>query len=298
MIFLFNGTNSNDLQIKVKVQNEIITNFDIEHEKKYLSFLNPKLNQLDEKKKFKISKNSLITEIVKKQELKKFFNFEETNEISNIVEKNFLKKKNIQNTSDFIKILNEQELNYDLIKKKFQIEGLWNRLIYKKYSQNIKIDEDELKNKIKNQFDNQEKKYEYNLSEIVFTENINENLEQLTTKINKNINDIGFENTANIYSISSTSKNGGLIGWVNELQISSRINNGINKLMIGEVSKPIEISGGYLIIKINDKKEFKQKINLNEQLEKLIAQETNRQFNNFSTILYKRLKKNLEINEY
>ena len=298
MIFLFNGTNSNDLQIKVKVQNEIITNFDIEHEKKYLSFLNPKLNQLDEKKKFKISKNSLITEIVKKQELKKFFNFEETNEISNIVEKNFLKKKNIQNTSDFIKILNEQELNYDLIKKKFQIEGLWNRLIYKKYSQNIKIDEDELKNKIKNQFDNQEKKYEYNLSEIVFTENINENLEQLTTKINKNINDIGFENTANIYSISSTSKNGGLIGWVNELQISSRINNGINKLMIGEVSEPIEISGGYLIIKINDKKEFKQKINLNEQLEKLIAQETNRQFNNFSTILYKRLKKNLEINEY
>ena len=93
MIFLFNGTNSNDLQIKVKVQNEIITNFDIEHEKKYLSFLNPKLNQLDEKKQFKISKNSLITEIVKKQELKKFFNFEETNEISNIVEKNFLKKK-------------------------------------------------------------------------------------------------------------------------------------------------------------------------------------------------------------
>ena len=108
----------------------------------------------------------------------------------------------------------------------------------------------------------------------------------------------GFENSANIYSISNTSTNGGLIGWVNELQISRNINENIKNLKIGSISKPIKISGGYLLIKINNKKELKQEINLEKQLEKLVSQEQNRQLNNFSIIFYKKLKKNLEINEY
>ena len=107
----------------------------------------------------------------------------------------------------------------------------------------------------------------------------------------------GFENSANIYSISNTATNGGLIGWVNELQISRNINENIKNLKI-DPYKPIKISGGYLLIKINNKKELKQEINLEKQLEKLVSQEQNRQLNNFSIIFYKKLKKNLEISEY
>ena len=89
-----------------------------------------------------------------------------------------------------------------------------------------------------------------------------------------------------------------MIGWVNELQLSSKIINEIDKLNINEISKPIKLQKGYILIKINDKREVKQKINLDEQLKKFINNETNRQLNSFSTIFYKRLRKNIEINEY
>ena len=89
-----------------------------------------------------------------------------------------------------------------------------------------------------------------------------------------------------------------MIGWINELQISNKIIKEISKLNINEISKPIKLQKGYILIKVNDKKEVKQKINLNEQLKKLVNNETNRQLNNFSNIFYKRLKKNIKINEY
>ena len=72
----------------------------------------------------------------------------------------------------------------------------------------------------------------------------------------------------------------------------------IRKLNINEITRPIKLQNGYILIKLNDKKEFRQKINLDEELKKLINNETNRQLNNFSTIFYKKLKKNIEINEY
>ena len=49
-------------------------------------------------------RNSLITEIIKKKELEKIFDFEKNNEIIDVVEKIYL-KKNIKNKDEFIKIL-------------------------------------------------------------------------------------------------------------------------------------------------------------------------------------------------
>ena len=294
----FNNSYSLSIQIIAKVENEIITNIDIEHEKRYLTFLNPNLEELQLEKKNEIAKNSLITEIVKKKELEKFFNFDESKNIIKIVEENFLKKKKIKNKEEFLNILKKRNLNYSKISAKLQIEGLWNQLVFKKFSKNVKIDRENLKQNIIKQFENTEKKFEYNLSEIVFQEKTNEGLEKIMNKISNSILENGFENSANIYSISNTSTNGGLIGWVNELQISRNINENIKNLKIGSISKPIKISGGYLLIKINNKKELKQEINLEKQLEKLVSQEQNRQLNNFSIIFYKKLKKNLEINEY
>ena len=72
-IYIFSIENSNAtlIEIKIKVSNEIITNMDIENEKKYLTFLNPKFEDLEVLKKNEIAKNSLITEIIKKNELAK-----------------------------------------------------------------------------------------------------------------------------------------------------------------------------------------------------------------------------------
>ena len=297
LIFSFN-LQAKSIQIIAKVQNDIITNIDIENEIKYLIFLNPKLKELKKINLERIAKNSLITEIIKKKEIDKAYDFEKKDNFFESVEKRFLKNKNINNKSEFIKILNSKNLSYNTLKEKLQIEALWNQLIYSKYSKNIRINENELRQNILIQFNNETKKYDYNLSEIFFTENISESFNDTLNKLRKSIDEVGFENTANIFSTSSTSKNGGLIGWVNELQISKIIKEEIIDLNKGEISLPIKIGGGYLIIKINDKRETKQIIDVDNQLNELINKETNRQLNSYSLILYKRLKKNIQIDEF
>ncbi len=286
------------IEIRVKIQDEIITNLDIESEVNYLTFLNPELKNLDEQKVYNIAKNSLITEIVKMEELKKFVDLNKENNLVNIIERNLLLKKNIKSKNEFKKILNMRSLDYKQIKKKMLIEALWNQLIYQRNSKNIVIDKEELRNKIKGQIKGIKKKYEYNLSEIVFEEEIDKNSEDILREIKSNINSIGFENTAIMFSISNTAKNGGLIGWINELQISKQIIEKIENLNLEQISDPIKVNNSFLIIKVNQKKELKNKIDLEKELEKLINIETNRQLNNFSIIFYKRLRKNLEINEY
>tara|TARA_B100000524_G_scaffold73593_1_gene33788 strand:- start:71 stop:961 length:891 start_codon:yes stop_codon:yes gene_type:complete len=289
---------SADIQIKVKVYDQIITNIDIEQERKYLTFLNPKLIELSNTRSSEIAKNSLITEIIKKKELEKFFKINDNKNLISIIEQNLIKRKNLKNKSELIEILNQKKLNYDTIKRKLLIEGLWNQFIYNKYIKNVKVDKERLRKNILNQSINKKDKYEYNLSEIVVSINSNETIDQILIKLNTNIKKIGFENAANIFSIANTAKNGGLIGWVNELQISEKIRNEIEKINIHEITEPIKIPNGLLLIKINDKKRFNEKINIEDQLNKLISQENSRQLNNFSIILFKKLKKNIEIYEF
>ncbi len=298
VILYSNQAISEDIRIKVKIHDQIITNIDIDQERKYLTFLNPKLKELSKTNSKEIAKNSLITEIIKTKELEKFVELNDNSDLINIIENNLIRNKNIKDKTEFLKILKQNELNYTDIRKKLLIEGLWNQHIYNKYIKNVKIDRSRLRNNILSQSKNQNDKYEYNLSEIVISNNTTETIDEILIKLNNSIKKIGFENTANTFSIASTSKKGGLIGWVNELQISEKIRKNIEKINVNEITEPIKIPNGFLVIKVNDKKRFEEKINIEEQLEKLINQETSRQLNNFSIIFFKRLKKNLEIYEF
>ncbi len=286
------------IRIIIKVENEIITNIDIDNEVKYLTFLNPKLNDLEKSKLNDLAKDSVISDVIKKRELKKNIDFEKSHRIVEIIESNLIKSKRIKNKSEFLSILENKNLDYEVINEKLKIEGLWNKLIYEKYISNVKINKSELRDKIIYNLNNKKNKFEYNLSEIMIVDSDGESINSIIKKVNINLEQIGFENTANILSVSSSSKNGGLIGWINELQLSKKVKKEVEKLEVGQITNPINIQNGYLLIKLNDKRELTEKINIEDQLDKLINKEKNRQLNTFSNILYKRLKKNIEINEY
>ena len=286
------------IDIKIKVGNEIITNIDIKNEINYLFFLNPKLKELDKSRTYNIAKESLTNNLIKKKELVKFYDLESDPSLIDEVEKNFLLSKNIKNRDELLDILKNNQIDYKTFKDKLKIETFWNKLIYQKYFNNIVINKEQLRQNILVQYKNIQKRFAFNLSEIVIEEKLGENINQKIIKINKSMQEIGFENTANIYSISDTKQNGGLIGWINDLQLSKQINRSIKDLKIGEVSMPIKLRNAYILIKVNDKKELKQEINLDDQLNKIIEKETNRQLNSFSMIFFKRLKKNIEINEF
>ncbi len=296
-IILFPDTLFGEIQIKYKINDQIITNVDILNEKNYLIFLRPNLKNISNKDILKISENSLIKEIIKKKELDKIFKKNDNSKFINEVKKNLLAFKKVKNESELKELIETNNISYEEVIEKIKYESLWNEFIYKKYSSYVKIDETVLKKKLKTKM-LKTKKYEYNLSEILFEVEPKENLKNKYKKISDYINFNDFKAAAARYSISDSSNKGGEIGWVKETLLSNEINNILSKMNENEISNPIKYPNGYLILKINKKKKIKQVINIDKELENLIRFETNKQLNQFSLLLFKKLKQNTVIYEY
>ena len=299
IIFFFSlGISFSDTKVYIfaSVDDKIITNLDIKKEADYLKALNPNLANLDEKKITKISKESLINEIIKKKEIKKILDLNKENPILDDYLRDFYIKLNFNQLSDFENYL-ISSTNYSLneVKEKLKIEIMWNELIFFKYNNQVIINKKKLLKKIENLDDDFIK--EYQLSEIIFDRKKNENLGDLIDKINLSIKETGFNNSANIYSISESSKMGGKIGWVAENNLSKEISSILKNLEEGQKTKPIQIGNKYLILKIEKIKQKKVSIDRNEELTKMIKFETNKQLNQFSKIFFDKSKINYTINE-
>ena len=278
------------------VNNEIITNYDIKKEIDYLKILNPNLEQLSENEIEIIAKNSLIKEIIKKNEVVKVIDVNKKNPFVEDYLKNFYSKLNINDKDEFEKNLKEKN-NYTLeeIKEKIKIELLWNELIFLKYGNQVKINKEQLSKKIENL--NSETQKEYMLSEIVFEKQKDKSLKNFFNEINLSIKEIGFNNSANIYSISESSKIGGKIGWVNENSLSELLIDNLKSLKVGEHTGLIKLGNNYLILKIDEIKYNAVRIDKKKELEKIVKFETNKQLNQFSRIFFNRSKMNYTINE-
>ena len=284
----------NKIVIEFQIEDEIITNLDILKEKNYLIALNNSLEKLPKKQIIEISKNSIIREKIKKNELLKIYDLEKADKYSDELVSDFYKKLNFKNEKDLIAYLSNYNLKIDEIKEKLKIEALWNEFIFSKYKDQIRVDEEKIKKKIKNQ-----KKYlvEYNLSEILFELNSDELLLDKYNLILENIKEKGFKNSANIFSISSTAKFGGEIGWISSNQLNEVFLKEIKLINTDELTKPIQTSSGYLILKLNDKKETEAEVNFEKEFNKMIIEEKNRQLNQFSLIYFNKIKKNIFISE-
>ena len=297
IIFIFPQKIYGAIEIKYKIDEEIITNIDILNEKKYLIFLRPNLKSISHKELSQIAKNSLIREIVKKKELNKIFKNQNSNMFIDELKRSLFKFKNVKNEEELKNLLVNYDIDYNKIIEKVKYESMWNELIFKKYNALVKIDEDNLKDQLKLKL-KRNKKYEYNLSELLFEIEKNENLEKKYKIIKEYIKLNNFKIATSRYSISNSASRGGEIGWVKETILSSDLNNILKKMRINEISKPIKFPNGYLILKINDKQQMKQKIDFDKELKDLIEYEKNKQLNQFSLLYYKKLKQNIVINEY
>ena len=296
-IFLGKAIYSAESYVVLKVNNNIITNIDIDNEFRYLIALNKDLKNIDKKRIRKLAKDSIIREKIKETELMNYFDLNQENKYIDRIMKNFYIKLGLKNEKDFINYLESYKLSYKDVKMKISIEAAWNDLVYKRYSNNIIINEEEIKKNIKKLINNNNKQYAYSLSEILFTSDKSENAENTYQLIKKSISEIGFKNTANIYSESDSSKHGGKIGWINEGQLSELIKKEIVKLKIDEHTRPITVPGGQIILYLNDKKQQERKLNFEEEFKKQILFEKNKQLNQFSKIYFNKIKKNSTISE-
>jgi len=286
--------NSFENKILLKVNNEIITSLDILNEMEYLQIINEEFKNIKKDEAFKISKNSIIREKIKKIEIKRLI--KEIKIEDKVFENllfNYFKEFEIKSITEFENFFLDRDIDPNEIRKKITIEFFWNQLIYSKYQNNVKIDKQLIIDDLKKN----DKQSEFLLAEILFNVNENENFKDKVNLINKSIKKINFSQTALAYSISNTANKGGKLGWVAESVLSEKIFKELKNLKIGEHTKPILVPGGFLILKILDLRKISKEFDLDKEVKRIVRKKTNQQLDRFSTIYFNKIKKDIIINE-
>lgn len=281
-------------KIIVRVNNEIVTSIDILNEINYLKLLNPQIQELNNEKLFEISKNSLIREKIKKIYLLKLIdeiNIEEKY-LDNLI-KNIYSQKNIKSLQDYKLYLKNNNINYNYLKNKITIESLWNEMIFQKFNSKVIINKDQIKKEILNNPDEK-----LLLSEILVAKYKDNEMKLKFNQIQEDIQKEGFSNAASIHSISETASRGGKIGWIDKNSLNKSLANKLTKLNIGDYTDPILTPSGYLIVKLENKKNNEvSEEDIEKKIDRLIRTKTNQQLNQFSNIYLNKLKKDVIINE-
>ncbi len=297
-IIFFNNSISNSFENKIvlKINNQIVTSFDLVNEIKYLDALNPGIKNLNKDEQIRFSKKSIIKEKIKKNEILKTF---DNPTVPKQILENLLKRIyltiGIKNLNDFKKYLISKDVEYKYVVKKIENEALWNELIYLKFKNKLRVNEASLREKINKNINNGSKSYL--LSEIVFKTHKNENVENKYEKIKQTILEKGFSNAALKYSISETAKMNGVLDWIDENSLNENVKKILALKKRNEYTEPITVPGGFLILKINDIKVRKLEINIEQELKKLINETKNYQLNKFSVLHFNKIRNNSEINE-
>ena len=188
-ILLLTSLNA-ELNIKViiSVGDEIITNYDLDNEIKYLNVITVgKIKELNDQESKKIATDSLIKDKIKISALSNY---------DNIIIKDELLNNQIIKTSrnigfgsleDFTTFLKFQEYELDEFKKKILLELKWNQLVYQFYKNQIVIDKKKIDEKLKILIAEQKKDVEYLVYEIFIKNSaIKELDEESEEKLNEN----------------------------------------------------------------------------------------------------------------
>ncbi len=293
---------SSEIKILYKINDNIITNHDILEEINYLVSLNKNLSQLNKEQLSSNAERSLIREIIKRDEIKKFYeiNYNEAlkSEKIDIIIKNFRVNMGFNSSQEFEDYLKNRDINLIELKKKFIIEQLWNQLVFEKYRKFVKIDKKKIDSELEELIKNNLEILSFNLSEIIFFEKNKDAIEKKIQEITTSIKTIGFKDAAVIHSISETAKLGGEIGWINENQMPKKIFFAIKDLKIGEFSKPIITPGGIILLKINNKKSVSAKVDKKKEMDRLISYERDRILNEYSIIYYKEVENKAYVEKF
>ena len=284
-------------KILFKIDNEIITTIEIYNYSKYLVELDENIRELNDKEIFEITKNLIVKEKIKKIKLKSEGVIIDLDEkiLDNYI-KSVFSTKGINNTKDYKKFLKILEIDFDIMKEKLIINLLWNNLIFNKFSTKLNINKDKLKEQIKNQ--NNGNSISYLLSEIFFESTnkseINKNVKEIKEYIKKE----NFKKAALIYSKAESASSGGNIGWINANALSKNIRETLSTTKVNDITNPISVPGGFLILKLENKKFIKNDVNMQKKLNDLIKIKKNQQLSQFSKIFFNKAKKEILVYEF
>ena len=281
-------------KIVVKIENELITSYDVKN--KILTSLvlsNSEITQENINKLKRRSLEELISNRLKRIELSKYSLKKNNLKINSYL--NSISSNDINGLKLKFEINN---INFEIFLEEVDIEFRWRNLIYNNYSKKINIDPKVIQKEVKKMIKNEKKTIKFNLSEIeIFIENNQLDNEKIIL-VQKHIKDFGFEDAVSKFSISNTSNNNGNLGWINSNSIANDILKYLNEIEIGEVTKPFKKQGKIIFLKINDKKVSNpSEINVEKMTTELVEKKKNELFDLYSNSLLSKLK-NTKFIEY
>ena len=122
-------------------------------------------------------------------------------------------------------------------------------MIFQKFNSKVKINKNQIKKEILNNPDEK-----LLLSEILVAKSKDSAMKLKFNQIKKDIQKLGFSNAASIHSISETANRGGKIGWIDKNSLNKLLASKLSKLNLGDYTDPILTPSGYLIVKLENKK--------------------------------------------
>ena len=281
-------------KIVVKIENELITSYDVKN--KILTSLvlsNSEITQENINKLKRKSLEELISNRLKRIELSKYSLKKNNVKINSYL--NSISSNDINGLKSKFEINN---INFEIFLEEVDTEFRWRNLIYNNYSKKINIDPKVIQKEVKKMIKNEKKTIKFNLSEIeIFIENNQLDNEKIIL-LQKHIKDFGFEDAVSKFSISNTSNSNGNLGWINSNSIANDILKYLNEIEIGEVTKPFKKQGKIIFLKINDKKVSNpSEINVEKMTTELVEKKKNELFDLYSNSLLSKLK-NTKFIEY
>jgi len=188
-------------------------------------------------------------------------------------------------------------IEFSNVLEQITLELKWNQLIKELYIDKLIVNTEEIDEKLKS-VKLEEEVNEYLLSEIVIKLTSNENLNFEVKELKKKIITNGFESVAFTSSISETSKKSGDLGWVSENIISKNIKSYVKNTNVGNITEPILLPEGILLIKVRDKRKLKKNKTLDDVKNNLINAEKGKILTMYSSSYYDKLRRSLSIKYY
>ena len=285
-------------KIILLVGNEVITNYDIDLEIKYLNLISDgKFKSSGREENIKTAKEYLIKDKIKINEIEKFPNLVIKEEQLQFQINHIARSLGFGTTENLETFLIEDGYNIEELKKKITIELKWNQLVFQFYNNSVVIDKKKIEKKLKSALLKQ-KTEEYLISEIFIQGTENDELNRKFAVVIDKIKNDGFENAAIKYSSSASSPKGGGLGWIPESEISQNLLESIKKTTIGNITDPIRVPGGLVLFNVENKRHIEKKVDMENELNRLIEVEKEKQLTQFSITYFNLVKNNTIIKSF
>ena len=289
----FNAHAATENKIIGKVENQIISSYELKNKIKTILFLS---NQTMTQENIDMTKKQALHQLInhklkKSRLLQKNIKTADDSQVNNFFDN--LSSKYETNKAGLQKIFKNNNLNFDLYYNEIKTEYNWQKLIFARFNSKVSLDEKIIQNELNTYIETQDNLYEYNLAEIEISLNNNLDDKKTIIEINRQITEIGFDKAAIKYSVSTSSINGGALGWISSKSLSEEILSIISEMKIGEISKPIIQTNTATILQLLKKRKVNiAGLDLEKLRKQIVTNKKNELLNLYSSNHLSKIKNN------